>query len=333
MSILWCGGEDIDFPLGQAVITDTSSVCRRGSFTRAALFNSSSTTNCKSNAFPGGAVTSCWMSAQMFMGSGNTTGRKLPFGLANSSNGASLILACSAANLAKLALCTWNGTTLVQLATESGTSLSTNVIYKFDMQVVNYGASATVNVYINGILVITFTGNVAVLSNTNLDQVILPPGDSNSFVSEVSEIIVADEDTRGFIGLMSHTLTGAGTTDQWSGVFSTVNTLAISDTSPNSTNTTAQDQQFNLTDPVSGSYLVKAVKVAARLAVSSGSPTATQVKLGYNSGGTVAFGAGATKTPATAYTTFEQIDTVNPVTSAAFTPSELTALQVDLRSA
>jgi hypothetical protein len=157
-------------------------------------------------------------------------------------------------------------------------------------------------------------------------------GDGASFGQAFSEFILADEDTRGFPGLMTMALTGAGTTDSWTGIFSTINQTVISDTTPNFTNTVTQDQQFNITDLTAGTFVIKAVKIAARMAVSA-TPTATQVKLGYNSGGSVAFGTGATKTPTTAYTTYDQLDATNPVTAAAWAQSDMNALQLDMRSA
>jgi hypothetical protein len=257
--------------------------------------------------------------------------RKLPIGLGNSGNNALLCLACSSASANKIALGTFDGTTFVQLAVESGSSLPASTLLKIDMQLVNYGASATVNVYVSGVNVISFSGDVTVLSNTNLDQAVIP-GFSTNFSPLVSEIIVSTDDTRSFPGLVTLALTGAGTTDSWSGVFSTINQTTLSDASPNFTNTTAQDQQFNITDLPSGTFVINAVKIEGRMAVSA-TPTATQVKLGYNSGGTVAFGTGATKTLTTAYTTYEQLDATNPVTAAAWAQSDMNALQLDMRSA
>ena len=128
-------------------------------------------------------------------------------------------------------------------------------------------------------------------------------------------------------GLVTLALTGPGSTDAWTGAYGTINQTTISDTTPNYTASAAQDQQFNVTDPPSGIFDVKAVKIAAR-AAKSGTPT--KIALGYNSGGTVA--VGVAKALTTAYATYESLDLVNPVTGVAFTVAEITALQLNARS-
>jgi hypothetical protein len=123
-------------------------------------------------------------------------------------------------------------------------------------------------------------------------------------------------------------LTGAGATDDWTGVYSTINQTTLSDANPNYVDINTKDQQFNITDLPSGAFIIKAVKIAARAAKAAGTPT--QIALGYNSGGSVAVGSDIAL--ATAYATYESLDSINPVTAAAFVQSEMNALQVDVRS-
>jgi hypothetical protein len=331
MSILWCGGEDIDFNAGVvAPSLDTSTTHFRPTYARCAIADGTTATSIiRGTPFPAGAVTSCWFSCQWWTGS--VTASRKHVGFAKSGTNACLVLSTAASSTTRAALSTYDGTTLTELVSEAGNSIPNNTLVKLDIQLVSYGASATVNIYFNGANVISFSGNVTVLSNTSVDQIVTF-GQPGGFNSAISEVIVADEDTRAFPGLMTMALTGAGTTDNWTGIFSTINQVTFSDTTPNFTNTAAQDQQFNITDLVSGTFVIKAVKVAARMAVSA-TPTATQVKLGYNSGGSVAFGTGATKTLTTAYATYEQLDATNPVTAAAWAQSDMNALQLDMRSA
>lgn len=328
MSILWCGGEDTDFSAGAFQPTGATAGGEfRPAFSRCCIPPTTGTTNALSNPFHGGAITSCWFSFQIYTATPSTS-RKL-FGLAKSGTNAQLLIIASAASSTRVALAKWDGTTLTQLAAETGNSLTINTLMKFDVQLVNYGATAVVNVFLNAVLLLTFSGDVTVLSNTSLDQVVIP-GANGSFISAFSEVIVADEDTRGFPGLMTLALTGAGTTDNWSGLFSTINQVALSDTTPNFSNTAAQDQQFNVTDLTSGTFVIKAVKITARAAKAAG--TATQIKLGYNSGGTVAFN-GSNLAITTAYATYEQLDATNPITGVAWVQTDMNALQLDVRSA
>jgi hypothetical protein len=255
-------------------------------------------------------------------------------GLGRSGTPKGLFIGASTTSTSRLALCKYDGTTSTELAAETGNSLVGGAISRFDVQLVNYGASATVNVYINGVNVITFIGDVTVSGVTDVDSVYLGPDPNLSGTQFVdySEIIVADEDLRAWPGILTMALTGAGTTNQWTAnTFSNINGTTISDASPTSDNTNGQVQEYNITDLPTGNFTIKAVKIAARSAKSA-SPAVTQVQLGYNSGGSVAYGSGATKAVTTAYATYEQYDATNPITSAAWASSDINGLQLDIKA-
>ena len=126
------------------------------------------------NQFNGGALTSAWLSARIYgngvSAGGTTTMAMIGFGLYGTNN-ALVVGPVSGAVNTKMALFTIAAGTVTQIATESGNSFTQGSLLKVDMQVVNYGASATVNVYVNGVSVITFSGNVAVSGMTNFDHV------------------------------------------------------------------------------------------------------------------------------------------------------------------
>ena len=324
MAIIGCYAEDIDFISPASVSVQTSGM--RSGYARCMIC---SPTGTKTLPFAGGAVTSAWLSWVATFNAGDTNKRWI--GLINSATSNSGIWFGLGSASNKAAIFKYDGTTLTTLATETGTSLGTGIANvgtaKFDLQIVNYGSSSVVNLFVNGALVISYSGSTAISGVANLDCVGLA-GENNVGNGGMSEIIVADEDTRSF-SLFVMAPTGAGTTDNWTGAVTTINGTSFSDASPNFTNTAAQDQQANLTDPPTGIFGVKAVKIAARAAASVGS-TPTKIKLGYNSGGSVAVGAAQTLT--NSYTTYEQLDATNPVTSAAWAFSDLAALQLDLRS-
>lgn len=331
MPILWCGGEDIDFPAGVSMSFDSSAGRFRSGYARGSqLIPVTLNTAGLSLPFAGGAVTSCWVSCRLALLSNGEVSTSY-FGLGRSGTSGWLVIGTSAASPSRLALQTHLGTTLTQLAAETGNSLPTSGLLKIDIQVVNYGATALVNVYVDGVLLIEFSGDTRVTGVTDLDEVVIPSAGFSSSRPQVSEVIVADEDTRALPGLVSLALTGDGTTTDWTGDYSTINQTTISDTTPNYTDTTALDQQFNWTNLPSGSFVIKAVKIAARMAKSA-TPSVTQVKIGYNHGGTPGFGTGATKAVTTAYETYEQLDSLNPVTSADWAQADMNALQVDLQS-
>lgn len=331
MSILWCGGEDIDFPIGGITLTpNTANTTRfRPTYSRCSLNNTSSTLAARSNAFPGGAVTSAWITFQQYNNGGGVNLKGIAFGLSGTQK--SLGVGLSTASNTRLSLFKWDGTTRTQLAAESGNSIPSGTLVRIDMQVINYGATATVNVYVNGALVINFTGDVTLSGMTNFDCVTLL--EDNTVSMYVSEIIVSDLDTRSLQGLATLALTGAGTTNSWTNpTFTNINAAAFVDTTPTNSNTAAQDNEYNVTDLPTGTFSVLAVKETIRAAVSS-TPTATQIKMGYKNGASIAFGTGATKTPAAAYGSLEQMDATDPTTGNAWLQADMNALQVDFQSA
>jgi len=320
MAILACYGEDIDFIAPASVSVGTSSGAYRSAYARCSLSCFSGT---RTLPFAGGAITSAWLSAYVSFNTGLSNRKWLGLVSSASGNNSGIWIGVGSST-SKLALFKFDGTTLTTLASEAGNSLGG--LSKIDVQLVNYGSSSLVNVFVNGALVIAYSGSTAISGVSNLDCVGMA-GDSTSNQG-MSEIIVADEDTRSF-SLLTMAPTGAGTTDQWTGAVTTINGTSFSDANPNFTNTTGQDQQANITDPPTGIFGVKAVKIAARAAPSVGS-TPTKIKLGYNSGGTVAVGVAQTLT--NSFATYEQLDATNPVTGTAWSFSDLAALQVDIKS-
>ncbi len=328
MTILWCGGEDIDFPLGANPPVVNSSAPRAG-YARTDI--SSSGFGC-SNPFPGGAITDCWFS--FHPSKSNTPATSTLFcGLVKASVGLSsgLWVGVSTSSASKLALFTYNGTTKTQLAAESGTSWSVggNLNQRIDVRVASFGASATVEVYFNGALIISFTGDVGMSGTvTSVDSM----GISGLLTTSMSEFIVTTEDVRAYTGLVTMALTGAGTLQDWtSPTFSNINQTNFSDANPASSNTNAQEVEYNVTNMPSGTFSVRAVKIAARMAKSA-TPAVTQVELGYDNGGTDGYGTGATKAVTTSYTTYEQLDTVDPTTSSAWLLADMNGLQLNMKA-
>src|ERR1051326_4208366 len=90
MAILWCGGEDIDFPNGAAPTVDTTAGYFRAGYARCAL-GTTLTLNAlaQSCVFPGGGVTSAWVSARFYLKGGlNSTWSGLKnIGVADSAGG------------------------------------------------------------------------------------------------------------------------------------------------------------------------------------------------------------------------------------------------------
>lgn len=334
MSILWCGGEDIDFPNGAAVFVDTTNAnFFRNTFSRCGI--SCSTGWMWSKPFPGGSITSGWLSGHVGYNHGTGTNNVHYFGLVNSASGnASGLWVGEGSTSSQLGIYTFNGTTFTLLAQTTSSPIlnnSTNQSIKIDVQVISYGASGTVNLFFNGAFALTFTGNIAVSGVSNLDTVAFQSHDPAGGNIWVSELIVSSTDTRSLQGLVTMAPNGNGTTQNWSNpAFTNFNPIVINDANSTFVNTTGQDEQATLIDLPSGNFSIPMVKIAARALATSGA-TATNLKLGVNNGGTVAVASPHALT--TGFNTVEDFFSTDPTTSVAWVQSQMNGLQLDLRSA
>jgi hypothetical protein len=336
-AVLWCGGEDIDFTVGGTPASmGTSSTFFRSSYARGYLFTPASVISaqsCRSLAFSGGAVTSFWLHFQNYFIDPSTS--FLFLGLSQTANGTAsgLYVGSDSGTTLKVALWTLDGTTFTKLASESGSSLTGAALQTIDMQVINFGASATVNIYVNSVLTITYSGATTITGVSNLDCVSVPgPGSVGGGHPQtfVSEIIVTDTiDTRA-MSLMTMAPNAAGDNNNWaSGTFASINPVTINDANNIDTNATGQDFQANVTDLPSGTFSVQAVKVAARAQVQAGA-TPTGIKLGVRESATNYLDGGRSLT--NTWATYERLMTTNPATSAAWAQSVMNALQLELQS-
>lgn len=330
-NILGAYAEDIDFQArnasGITVDTGTPGQHFRSSYARCALrCATGSNATVGANPLPGGAVTSFWLHFMMYSFSWSGNNMLVGLALSTASNPASGVYV-GINSSGKLGLFTWDGTTLTLKA--SGTStLSTSVITQCDMQVTSYGASATVNVYLNGntSAEIAFSGSLAISGVSNLDSVSLA---GNSTNLNASEIIVADSDTRTLSLCTLAPNANGDSAGSWTNTYTSINPTTINDANAIYNNATGSDFQCNVTDLPSGSFSILAVKEIARIEVTAGA-TPTGAKIGIKSGGTVNVDSG--HTPGASWTQYERLMSTNPVTSAAFTQTEINALQLDIQS-
>ena len=330
MAILWAGQEDIDFPKGKwpTRYPGWQSYGRHSLDAGTAPGSAPTYMPCISVPFPAGAVTSCWVSARAGGSTNNSGADQLLFGLTKSTKtmGEGLWLKCDNP-VTKIVLCTWNGTAIVELALDNGNHIGGSAVYHIDMQVISYGASATVNVYVDGILAATFTGDVRISSLTDLDQVAFY-GDSINGRWVFSEFIVADEDTRP-LRLTTLYPNAAGDSNAWTGAYTVLDEedLDVSDLAY--VNTSDQLALYNLSATPAGTFAVKAVQLSAR-ALKSSDSIPTNIALGVKSGGST--DAGSDQALTGIWATYQRLMTTNPLTSNPWTTAELDALQLQLKS-
>jgi hypothetical protein len=259
----------------------------------------------------------------MFCGLGNTA----------NTNGAGIYVQVSGSQ--GLSIAKYDGTTVTALATGAGFLGAQISIGRIDMQVLNYGASSTINLYLNGNFYIGFSGSSTISGLTNFNCVNLRPSPSGNFgvIGNSSEIIVTDTEPTMSMSLKTSAPVALGTTANWTGVVGSVNPVTITDANNNFVNSTTQDQQYTQGGLPAGSWGVRLVKVTSRAAVTSGS-TPTHFTPGFNIAGTPTLVGGTLHTPPTTFTDYEDFWTTNPATSTAWVASDLATgnLQLEFRS-
>lgn len=321
MTILWCGGEDIDFDLSAySVTTDTSHF--DSTFSRCAL-QSGYNGNGKSNIFQ--AISSGWLSFQF--NNHDSGSNRLICGLRNSVSGAWIGLGKGSA-YNKASLYKYDGSSATYLDEEAGVSLGYNSLKKIDINLINYSNIGQVKIYIDEALVIDYSGDVAVLSETEFDQIAFFGSVTGGDYYYFSQFIVADETTIGMHLLTNH-ITAAGDSNTFDyGSYTDVDEALLSDA--DQIYATSADELFlaNLNNLPSGDFAVKAVKIAARCSDGTGS---LGVKLGVKSNGTISV-ENTAQNCSGYWQTKERMMATNPVTGNPFTMSEIDSVQLAAKS-
>lgn len=324
MSILWCGGEDSDFPNGSPVTTDGTATYFRSGYGRGSAYMATVGPIGISSAFPGGAVTAGWFSCRMYWT--NTTNGVGGYGIGQTGTLCGIWLGLKSAG--KLALFKYNGTTWSELAYEAGTSFTSSNLHKIDIQLTSFGSGANVKVYVDGFLAIDFTGDVTLTGFTGIDCIKLyrPGGTGYCWVSE---IIAADEDSRP-LSLVTIYPNQAGDSNAWTGAYTDIDESQINDADLVYSNVNNDACLVNLSACPAGTFAVPAVKAAAR-AIKSASSTPTKIALGIKTG--TGTDDGSDQALTTSWATYERLMATDPTNGGAvFTTTVVDALQLQLKA-
>lgn len=328
MAFLWMGGEDIDFPNGTVPSVNTSSSNFRSGWGRCALEGPSSATSfVKSTVFPGGQVTSAWLRCYSYISFNNTVCFMGGLGM----SGTNSAVGFGFSSTGDYALMKVSNGTLTTLAT-STTSI-TSGLARYDLQLISYGTSGTLNLYVNGALTMSYTGDLTVTGATGLDSVFFAGTQFGALY--YSEFIVSDTSTLACQGLVTYAPNGNGTSQQWSNpAYTNFSPTTINDTDSTYTNTTGQDEQTTLNGTPSGSFQIDAVKVIARALATAGAAS-SNLKIGFNNTNNSTVAEGSTHSLGTGFAPVEDYFATDP-TSAGGTGAwgaSLSGYQLELRSA
>lgn len=325
--ILWAGGEDIDFPNGTAI---NNTVGNRTGYGRLSVVPATSGLS-YSTSFPSGPVTSLWLSARAEIGGGLSGFLNKFVGLSRQGTSSIIMIGSSSTtDVYKVAIWKYDGTTWTALASEPGASFGITIPHKFDIQIINYGAGGTVNVFIDGQAspIVSYTGNLLAGAATDLNRVVIGRNTTGSFYASYSEFIVSDSDTRA-MSLVTLAPNAAGDLNQWTGAYTDIDENTLNDADNVSNTTSGNNFQCNLSALPSTGFSVAGVKVAARALTSGGG--VSSIAIGVKTNSTISVPAATAQSAV--WATSETYYQTNPVTSAVWTPAEINALQINLQTA
>lgn len=314
MSILWRGGEDIDFY--GAVVSTTSGHFRAG-YARCEILSGVAPAVARKSFGP---CTSLWFTGRVYFGAGGLD---------------SYTLIGAGDNLPAWDKTLWIITNaskqLCVNSPSSGVWASSTFIpsglVRLDVQIVGFGeATTTVRVWADGALIIDQTAALSITglsAFTNLKVF----GSGLYGWGGASEMIVADEDLRLW-SLVTLAPTGAGDANTFTGgAYTDIDEITLSDADAAYSDTAEQDLQVALSNLPAGDFVVKDVTVKARMSDGVGG---IGMQIGIKTNGAVHLGS--TIVLAGAWETDEQSFVQNPETVNVFSLSEINALQLAFRS-
>jgi hypothetical protein len=292
LTFYFVGGEDHDFSkIGSATVDTATTAARRSANARCAL-----------KVGPLGAITdgwqlafdaarsSFWFTARAYQTSAATSGTAVPDFLSFLDGTVRRLGFDYAANSAVLRLYKRTSTgTKTALATSS-VSISPGTLQKIDVQVV-YAVAGSVNLYMDGTLVLAYTGDTTTDSATSLSGAVLginPAALSNTQTVSWSEIICGSEDTRS-MNLVTLAPSANGNSFAWTGSYANLNEVTLDDGTLCASATAGDLAQMAINSSgITGNPAVKAIAISARIQKGASGPQNLQMNV--RTGGNDYFG-------------------------------------------
>jgi len=325
MSIIWCGGEPIDFKKNTVASLKfgNSSTYYRPSMSRGGIQLGDGGGPYYSNTFTP-VSSGIWLHWFMYHQSIAAIDVDcFPISLCNSVTGDAIGVGFDTNEYWSIGKRTSDGT-VTWFVSENSKTFNGDCI-QYDLHIDTYGSNGIISFYVDGHLLLTYSGDIRVGTTTNFDQVMLRVLDNN-WSTFISEIIVADEDTR-LMSLKTLAPNAAGDTNQWTGAYTDIDDIIANDADTVYTNVVEQDVQFNLTGMPAGNFICKGVKIIARSTDSTGD---TGMQMGIKTNGAVHLGD--TIILEGTWNQYEVFYDQNPETISQFTPVEIDALQLAFKS-
>ena len=183
----------------------------------------------------------------------------------------------------------------------------------------NYSTTGFINLYVNSSLIFTYTGDITTNGMTQVAGTYL--GNFSGRTDYWSENVLLSTDTRN-VSISTTAANGTGTTDNWTGTYTNVNTIPVDDSNFDTTITSGAIQRYTMTSIISGNYNI--IGKVTSLRGTQGGGTLTHLQLAELIGGT-AYTTSAVNFP-TAFGPVTFIQQTNPNTSLPWTLSDINAV-------
>jgi hypothetical protein len=268
----FAGGEDLDFQtVGNVTVnTTTTAAFLRSSYSRCSMQVGS----CGgSTIFPHnfqvanglGSLSTFWATGRVGHGGSTTsfTTNAIAFRFVDASNITRIQIIAASSNTYQAQKITAAGAT-TNLGSAFSYTGQTTATDKFDFYI-NYAVSGSLIIYINGIQVLNYSGDVTTDGNTTLSNFKI--GNANlSIVAYWSEVIVSDTDTRA-MSLVTLVPAANGNThnfDTGSPAASNINETTINDSTLDGSSVAGQIDEYTINGLPSGTFSILAVGMSVR---------------------------------------------------------------------
>lgn len=216
------------------------------------------------------------------------------------------------------------------LATTSSAAITANTLQDIDIFYTRHVSTGVFQVYVNGVSVMNFSGDTD--TESAVAMIRFEGLTTNTREMNISQVIVADENTIGW-KLATLSPDGNGAQTAWTNDYTAVDEFSYNSADFIETNSTSQTETYTCSNinATYSTYNVKAVAVAMRASNDSGSAV-NDLQAVVRVSGTDYTSSNLSFTKDGTEQSKQNVWNTNPATSAAWTQSEVNALEVGVKS-
>ena len=327
-TVLFAGGEDIDFSCIGACTTNSTAGYFRSGYARTTYSATvASSADPPTNRFLTPTFTNSstiWIHAENYSAAAaGTTTANQAIGVYGS-GGVRRLLLRGTGTTGQVKISTRNSAgTITDLVTcTSGGWPTSSSLNKLDWYI-NYAVAGHTTLYSNGVQICDYSGDITTDGVTSLSQVDFANPCGGACAGNPiywSEIIVATTDTRD-MNLFTCYPAANGTNMAWSGSYTNVNPTTVNDGSAITTASAAQVAEFTCPSLPSGQWLVPAVAQSARIQIGTTGPQ--HFRWIVRPAGGSDYDNGSDESGTTSFGNYYNIWPTNPATSGAWAPADI----------